>query len=455
MRGVLQVTLLCFSWAPLLRRIAVLGAALTLAGHMGLLLFATGGPVFLEVVSVILSMAFIAVSVVLATGVMWRCISAPRTLRLVPYGRLKLLAGVLVAHLLLASLVAANVALFRLEAPATPQFPGSLASIFIGALAGASAVTLLFFLLSGTPYIAIAVTAVAWLGDELWSRLAVPFNLPARVGPLPLLAAATALAWSAFAAWYLRARRIAPPSWGSTRSGSARRIAEIHVSAPAAIGIQLIGPSPFARLRNAGLFIAAIVAVLLWGAADTPSSTRSVTTAMALSFFLLITSIFPFGITAGLAGRSRALWLRSGCSREQLFRVCERLGWRCLLVGASAVLLVLALAWVLVPHPTYACGRLLLEVVALEVCGLYVGLMSVRGANLRLILEVLTAVVGWSCLMVSLLATAATPAIQAIPIVLLLGALALRPIARLQWRELDWLICKPARLPSQALRPVL
>lgn len=447
MRGVLQTTLLCFTWTPLLRRLIAVGTALILACQLGLLLLKTQGPVFFEFLTVVLSLAFITTSVMLATGVMWRSISAPRTLSLVPHARLKLLVGVVVTQVLLATLVMANVALFHLEAPATPDFPGSLPSIFVGVLGVTAAVTLLLFLLSGAPYVAMALVAVAWFRQSLWSQLAVASGLHARIGTMPLLAAMTAVAWSVFGVWYLRAKRIAPPSWGGVRPRVARRlrIAEIDVSQSSAIGVQLVGPSPFARSRKAGLFIGAGVALLLWRTAVAPSTAHSVMATLALCFLLLLVSVFVFKITAALAGNSRALWLRSGCSRDQLFLICERLAWRCLGAGVAPVLLVLILAWAFPPRPSYNCGYLLLQALALSVCNLYVGLTSVRGATLRLYLEALTAIVSWGLLMLSALVTV-TPAMQAIPIALLLGAIALRWIAQVRWRQLDWLICKPARL---------
>lgn len=460
MKGILQTAILCYTWVPLQRRLLAIGAVLILAGHLGLLLLGTtGGLAFLLLLCVLLSSSFIGVSMVVSTGVMWRSVSAPRTLALLPYARVKLLLGVLVAMLGFAALLTASFALFRLEAPPTPALQPSLLGMFVYLLGIATAVTLFFFLLTGTYYVAVVAIVVCGIAG----RLPVISGMAAWVGTIPLLATATVLAWVAFAGWYLRVRRVAPTGWYGWSGRPARnspnlptRVSQIDTSRESAVTVQLLGLTSLSRLMRQGWLIALVAAVLLL-LQGAPGRPRAVSAALFLIFLLVSIGMFPLGVSRIVASRSRTLWLTGGCSRERLFLLCESWTWRCLGASAGPVAAVLIAAWVFLPHPIRNWGYFLLTALASAVFVLYLGLMDVTGRGLsKLSVEVLAMFACWAPVVLSSILTATvTPAMQLSPVAQLIGAVVLRWVGKNHWRRIDWVMNKPLRLSSQALRPVL
>src|SRR5438477_417691 len=104
MKGVLRTAFLMCSWAPLQRWLLAIGAGLIVLGHLG----QPGSRI--AMVALLLGLALMLVPALTVGGMMFRSISAPRTIRLVPQARLKMLLGVLLCLVILAGFFTTNIA---------------------------------------------------------------------------------------------------------------------------------------------------------------------------------------------------------------------------------------------------------------------------------------------------------------------------------------------------------
>lgn len=259
------------------------------------------------------------------------------------------------------------------------------------------------------------------------------------------------------------ARWIAPATWGDTSWAStglgSRRDTHIAISRESAITVQLLGLASIARLAWR-VFLSAIVMLLALTLTLRGRDGRLALNAGDVFPFIAVmgSGFLAVAVARGVAGRSRALWIHSGCTRYELFRLCERLSWRCLAAIGAPLLALCVAAWLLLPHVPNDWPYLLLGTLAPGVCALYLGLMNVQGWRLLdLTVGVLIVVVGMGSVMVSI--PSAAPPLSArmvilIALVELVGAFVLRSVAVRRWQRIDWLICKPQRMSSQALRPV-
>src|SRR5262249_14439055 len=142
---------LCYSWFPTQNGLQLAGVLLILGGHLMVWTWDTRSePAPFAFMGIGLGLILIFMPMTLSTGMMWRNVSALRTIALLPRSRLKLLLGVMGATLAFAIFVAGNIALFDLEAPTMLLFHGRLVPLFVGVLAMETAAVLFFFLLSGT-----------------------------------------------------------------------------------------------------------------------------------------------------------------------------------------------------------------------------------------------------------------------------------------------------------------
>jgi hypothetical protein len=173
----------------------------------------------------------------------------------------------------------------------------------------------------------------------------------------------------------------------------------------------------------------------------------------SMAAWLLMMTIFSTvtgAVAAFAAGRSRAIWLRTRWSREQLFAQVERRFWR----HNGATLAVL----VAVPAGLAMIGQLPIDFLAqglpLMLLGMtlstYLGLMQTQSLRFR------DAVLGGS-VMVALMLLAAFAAGGSNPTLvyeaefaLTALALALRIVARSRWTGLDWRLCRAEDRPTAA-----
>ena len=166
-------------------------------------------------------------------------------------------------------------------------------------------------------------------------------------------------------------------------------------------------------------------------------------------YFLTIFSTVTGAISGQAAERSRALWLRGGWSRTELFSEVERSFGRhnCFVLGVLLVMMVGIGSYANYPTTLLAAGLPLL--ILGTVLSTYLGLMLTRGLRWP------EAAIGIA-IMVTLMAVPLqldsqdTNLIAVIAIEALLAVVAfiLRAIARRRWAQIDWTQCRPARLAT-------
>lgn len=163
-------------------------------------------------------------------------------------------------------------------------------------------------------------------------------------------------------------------------------------------------------------------------------------------FFLTIASISVAAISGQAAERSRALWLRSGASRAELFSQAERAMWR----HNGPLIAFVVLLFLILGYRDYTVTFMALGVPMLVLATLsssYLGLIMTRGLGwLEIVLGasvVLTLM--WVALLAGVL-KADIVTVTALQAVLAAATITFRAIAKHRWARLDWSQCRPVRL---------
>jgi len=394
----------------------------------------------------------------------FRRISALRTVFLIPQSRLKLAAGLFLAHLIAAAAVTAVVTgLVMLVGHAQPPPPlawgtprGTFEMLFGCAL---FSVVLLQVMTGPSRVLSVASLApltLLVLRSDLFVQPRI-FGLPKA----DVVALAGTLAWLLFAVWYVLAWRPAAPGAGWRRSGiraAARVQAQVPASRNSAIQVSLLGQPSLLRVCRQQLavwlgyhlfIVGMFSAMKLLVARHTFPADYS----MGIIVLLYAPVIGVNVIASALALGSRRLWLCSGESRTMLYTAAERLAWRSLaLMGMPAIGLALIEIRIL-PHAGIDMLFTLAVCVTVAPGALYLGLLNFQ-RRLNLSLLALTFVAS-SALLGGLFAE--SPQGRALlwiaPLALVALATVLRTVARRRWRGIDWLRFRAAReKPPFALR---
>ena len=450
MKGILRSALLfCLAWR--LQRL-LLGASLLLAVILRLIV-ALVQPCRAVTTASMLSGLFPVICVygVLSIGtVTFRAASAPRTLRLMPYARLQLVLGILLAEVLLTLFVTVNIGFMQGVNPG-----GTFVRVFTMM---SLSVFWLFFVFSNSPWQRWVATLVLCIvvAVLIW-RLRTGIVL-VRLDSAQF-ALVTLTAWPLFAAWYLRAKRIdSPPplisnwdsgidNWGSGRT---RRTKDIETR-DAALNIYLLGRATVARAcwPDVGLTLALSVMFIVI------SALPRLDLAPVLILTFLIAGGTCFQRVRPIAQRARALWIRSGCSRWELFKTAERLSLQCMVWVGLAALVLSVVDWMILPHPSADWRYLFTVGVTTLLCDVYFGLVGVSRPSLSPFVVLASSALNMLILLPdSLWLSWGVSSSHALIVTTeIVVALALRYIAQWRWQRIDWLICKPAPLSSQAMRP--
>jgi hypothetical protein len=386
----------------------------------------------------------------LGGGLLLRAISAPRSLRLAPHGRARLLTAVLAMILIVALGWLAIMWVGSQRLP--PKFALKAADfdwLLRGVVIGASYFVIGLFIASRSP-VMMLVSLVLWLlPGPLLERLGVedPARLWRGASGLVLLAAI----WLVFGAWYLCARRIAVPGWLLPGSGSVLATTTAQpvqaTSVDAALRSLLLGGGSVQRIAWQWLCALALLlgVQLVLGA-------RSADPRLLLAVMLASLSISTPVIAAvafSTSARSRSLWLTAGRRRGELFEFCEAL----VLQVSGALFLVVGLLFATLwfafsPRPQLSLYYL---VPALLVPGLaagYLGLASLRRWRASDVLGAAVLLVSWyQGLLLPLLEGEVSPP-WGILLLQVILVVVLRILAQQRWQHVDW-----HRAPSDAVRP--
>jgi hypothetical protein len=353
MKTWLQALYLAFWMLPVQRVCTVLGAGVC-AGLFGTVLMPTPTAALFTQWGYMIALA----PGFLFGGAFWRAVSAQRAVLLAPRGRLRLLlavAGVL------AAIPVATLAFLVLHSVGMPRTPGSMWLLVavpwflsIGTFALGVWWLLATFITSRSPLAALLVLLALILEQYLLWRMDLSLDRLWARGWSPLLPIALL---AAFATWYLRARRIAPPGWFLPGARSvlatvalADRGAAV-VAKGAAMERMLLGGTSIPAMLMQWLLIGGALegALLLTGTAGEDEAVAVAKLAFAAMFLCPLVVIAQ---SRAIVGRARALWLSSGCSRPELFASVERVLLTFSVGMALAFALLFVALWLTQPwHP--------------------------------------------------------------------------------------------------------
>jgi hypothetical protein len=439
MTPVLRLTIIYFFGTRLYRGLTITAGALTSLGIVGLWKYSSRySPVISPGRTSHMSGASIAFSALLwmipIIGVLTLFFSAAllplvfghlargRQLHLLPHGRVRLLASVLLTLSLVAAIFALVVEALYLSFPVPPGavFGKSFA---IGLLTFAPMYLLLWI-------VSRAKGAIGSLSGAMLiiPSLALPFHFILVSKPpvfLPI-AAGLSIGLACLAAFLWVPRWMQPRASGRSTRGTYPRGREFAVLA----GV----PPPW--VLGGGLAAPIAVATLFIASPD-----------IWLCYFMLC-SVISGGISSQSVPRSRALWLRGPWSRVNMFSRLEALFWSqnayCL---AVLIILLLAVGSYL-KFPTALLAVAIPLLVVGSAAGTYLGLMMTRGIGW---LDGLSA--GTSMLLmlgIALYALSLPHSVLAATYLSLAGlALAFRFVARKRWAHLDWMSCRQHQSMSQ------
>lgn len=432
---------IAFWMLPIQRALTVLGTAVIL-----LALFAsTSFNMKYNLPGTSLPLVFLGAALMLTTplvagGGLFRIVSAPRAIQLLPHARWRLLAGMFGVVMLGTLLwILAYWAAFQ-RAP--PQFrPGAegYGMMYVLTLTFATQASISIFVASRGPLAALIVIG-AWQLPGMVMRIAGVSDVPRQLTGLVGLSMVV-LTWLIFGVWYLRAARIHAPAWGRLRAGAAGsvQVAPLHIgdltTPERAMERWVLGGST--PLRIGALWLAGVtvlVGVQLLLGRNSPQHAVAV-----MVFFTLSISFMVFGsIGWSIAARSRGLWLNGGRSRSELRDWCERLMLRVLVAtGTPFVALGMALWWILPVRPALPGLYLLLALMAPALTAAWMGLMQVQ---YRVVLDLICGLIMLAGMWLTLLQ----------PLIsgdgarwVLLGAqfalvVVLRQLGVWRWRAADW-----------------
>lgn len=163
-------------------------------------------------------------------------------------------------------------------------------------------------------------------------------------------------------------------------------------------------------------------------------------------YILTIFSTVAGAIAGEAAARSRALWLRGDWSREALFTQVEQSFWRHngFLLGALMLMMV-----AIGSHAGFSVRLMVagLPLLALATAlSTYLGLMITRG--LRWMESLLAVAVMLTLMAVAVMVAHGSAAIAPVivfEVLLAVLAVVLRTVARQRWMEIDWMMCRTDR----------
>ena len=434
MKGALRVVVLLFTMFPLQRWL----------GSIALLLLAVacfGYP------AALLGLILPLLAPVLTGGVVLRNMCSPRTLCLVPHGRVKLLCGVFLSALL----ITLTITLLFWAIPKNGALPVSLAQL-VAIVAGIVSVALIAqFVLAANSY-----GVMLWLvllGPMVVSLPWLRHFLPGKVSAA-LFAGIAVGCWLTFTIWFLRAPGFSTTDRGFASSRRTQRAIRFDMSSAAALRVLLLG-----QLSVGGMFLAGAIGAGIGESLGLYLFSR-LPRALSLPELMTRAMVIAVGVSAfaGFGGfmvtrRSRHLWLKGGLDRAGLFDLCERYAWRSFGATALPFIALPALAWLHDPAAAVFVAQFLLVNLSAAACMLYLGLMHIGGWVLREVLAAIALLGTW--LTLTVVAQFPTRGPLLIPAILagaVVIALALRAIAQRRWRRIDWLICRPPPSTSQGLR---
>jgi hypothetical protein len=161
-------------------------------------------------------------------------------------------------------------------------------------------------------------------------------------------------------------------------------------------------------------------------------------------FYFALFSVISGATTSFAASRSRALWLRAGWSREELFARIEMSFWRHHGYSLTALLLLFIGMGTYLKLPDSLLWLGLPLLAAGTAVSTYLGLMMTRGIGwLDSALAISTMVLLMAAAVVAASGTPNVPLVVGMEASLAALAWLFRAAAKRRWTQLDWLLCRP------------
>jgi hypothetical protein len=464
-KGIAQSALLLLCWSAMTRWLLVVGLVLTGLGLCGLATawYPAAQPLFL--IMTIMGAITAVISPVLMDAIVFRSLSAPRGIQMIPNGRLKLLVGAASIQLTIAAFISGVVAVMVATGSASqavlPAASGNFFAVtFVITYAALTLQFLGYYLASKFRF--GGFWPLTW---PVWAQLAkaalqnphlrIVLGTPAGFGAIVVICV---LAWLAFAIGYISARHIHMPHWNYMGMGPRQR----SESGPRSLKTQ-----PERRYTRHD----AIRTILTSG----PGQGRSLLVAMAVGLVVILLlavvgrshlsqdvgyavvgliCMMSGPITGSFAGvmaqRANPLWLQSGLGRVELFAVLEALSWRVVL-AASVLCGALAAGWLAVnagppPSPAWSVGALVTPL-ASGALFIYAQLQFVRGRRVVDILLMALVIGLWMIEFFSVLVGAEMSVVTALLGTQIILLPLLRTLALRRWEQIDWVLHRGARNP--------
>jgi hypothetical protein len=434
----IQLLRVGFWMLPFQRWLTVLGGALCLVSLLFNLPFLMPGS---TLPLTFLGVAIMVVTPLIAGGTLFRMLSAPRAVLLLPHGKGRLLTG-MIGVAMLATLIwilAYWAAFQRVPAKFRPDFE-AYTLMYVLTLSFATQCSIASFVASRGPLWALFVLG-AWQVPGLVLKLMGITDVPRLIaGPVGL--GMVVVSWTVFGVWYLCTRRIHSLGWAMRGKDSAMAsglaVAHSPVTREEAMTRWLLGSSTPLRIGLQWLMGAAMligVQLLLGRAYDSPPRMVNAMLYGTLSLSAIVIGAISFAI----AGRSRGLWLSAGRSRLQLHAWCERLMLRVALAIALPLALLGGLLWTfLAPRPALPGFYLLLAMAAPGIGAAWFGFMQLHRRISLDALGALLLVAGWYYGLVQPLFSGSTQPHWGVVAAQLALAALLREVAYVRWRAADW-----------------
>jgi hypothetical protein len=452
MKGIGRTVVQLIYGSGLQRWLLGIGLALTMLGTLPRITGRNETLQDLFAVTGLLGVAIAVISPIVVGVVMFRALSAARSVQLIPRGRLKLILGAFSAQLLLALFIALSISTLAsgtidtgFAAEAFVMTFSALTIFFVGFY---SALNFRFGGLMWPIYI---------LAAPVFYRASEQIHLGALLRtPIGLVTGLTvsALAWSVFAIGYIRQRHVTVPDWKLVGQGSSRTqrtsAAAKSAGAPAryerkqAVRVVLLGVANIQR--HMVLFVLIISLALLTAMLITTHLNVASRTAFVQAFIIcLAAGVIPAAPTGLMTRRAKSLWLTGRVGREELFVAVERQSWSMVLWVASAAmaLAIPALAFSLraMPTPAQLLGIVVLPVTA-GASLIYVSLLLVRGKRFADTVLVTCYTVLLMVEMFSALAQSPTSILPPLLAANIIALPLLRHMGLRRWHDIDWLIHK-------------
>jgi hypothetical protein len=480
MMGVAQTTLLLLCSSRLARWLLSIGLVLTASGLVAMIAGADSVALPLFVVALIIGVPAAVISPVLLGPVIFRSFCAPRSVGLIPGGRLKLVGGALTTQLLLALFIGGVVAAmlahpFAIHTAAAGSGRAQVAAIIIIAFGLLTANFIGYYWASkyrfgGLWFFGLVPAALLFGTAQREWRLSIPLSTATGLSAMLVI---SVLAWACFAIVCVRAPLIRPPN-NNTGMGSSSSRPTGHgkdfafrgllaFTKSEAIGILLSG-TPRYRLSTFSRALLGLLFFLIVMAVTTGIHAFSRNWLNWGGLLCLLTGPVAWGNSSRLAARSKLLWMPSGLDRSELFRQIETKNWQ-VVFGFCALGIVFAATWfglsigsghVVVPFfaATWAVAVVVTPLASGAMC-MYCGLQYVRGRRLADMLVVAGCLAVWLIEMICVVAGAGMQAITTLLAIQIILAAPLRLLALRRWqtRLSDQNRSSPVSDPSARVTP--